>query len=515
MQRDVLVTVDEHETRIALLENSILTEYYFERHDSKRLTGNIYKGRVTSIVPGIDAAFLDIGLGRNSFLFVSDVFPPMTREDFDFNEEDEDTGSHIPDTDDERYLPPPSIRDVLKEGQEILVQVTREPIGAKGSRVSTCLSLPGRFLVLLPATDHVGISRRIGDAAERERLRKIAKSLVPSRMGLIVRTAGEGREAEAFRADMHFLMAQWERVQRVAESARAPALVHEEAVITHRLVRDILTGDVNRIVVDDRSLGDSLRDYMEAVLPEVARKVKIHDGPTDLFTQYGVEAQISGLRSKKVGLGSGGYLVIDETEALTVIDVNTGKYIGERNLEETVLATNLEAAGEIARQIRLRDLGGIIIVDFIDMQRPENRQLVLQQLETSLRNDRSRTEILDLTPLGLVEMTRKRVRKSLNRILSQPCPYCRGQGSILSSVTMMIRALRKLETMCEESTMKEIRLYIHPNLAARLIEERSEDIERLEKKYRKTIRVMPAPNLHFEDIRDGFSYETASMLELT
>jgi ribonuclease G len=515
MQRDVLVTVDEYETRIALLENSVLTEYYFERKDSKRLTGNIYKGRVTSIVQGIEAAFLDVGLGRNAFLFVSDVLPPVTRDEFGFVGDEDNNGGHIPDTDDDRYLPPPSICDVLKEGQELLVQVSREPIGAKGSRVSTCISLPGRYLVLLPTTDHVGVSRRIEDSAERERLRKIAKSFVPSRMGVIIRTAGEGRDEEAFRSDMQFLTAQWDRIQKVASSVRAPALIHEEAVITHRLVRDILTDDVDRILVDDRGLYENLVDYMNAILPVLVSKVKHHEGPEDLFTLYGVEAQVAGLRSKKVGLNCGGYLVIDETEALTAIDVNTGKYIGERNLEETVFATNLEAANEIARQIRLRDLGGIIVVDFIDMQRPENRELILRQLRESLKHDRSRTQILDLTPLGLVEMTRKRVRKSLNRILSQPCPYCRSQGNILSFGTMMIRALRKIDEMCEKSTMKEIRLYLHPSLASRLVEERSDDIERLEKKHRKTIRVMPAPNLHFEDLRDGYSYDTASMLELT
>jgi len=516
MQRDVLVTVDPYETRIALLENSVLTEYYFERNDSKRLTGNIYKGRVVSIVQGIDAAFIDVGLGRNAFLFISDVVPPSSlRDDFDFGVSEEDDNVHLPDTDDDRYLPPPSICDLLKEGQEILVQVTREPIGGKGSRVTTSVSLPGKYLVLLPTLDHIGVSRRVEDPAERERLRKIAKTLIPSRMGVIVRTAGEGREQEEFKSDMKFLLAQWERIQRVAETSRAPNLIHEEVVISHRLARDILTGDVDRILVDDHHLYDSLNDYLSAILPELVGKAQMYDGPGDLFSRFGVNAQVTGLRSKKVGLNCGGYLVIDETEALTAIDVNTGRNIGEQNLEETVLATNLEAASEIGRQIRLRDLGGIIIVDFIDMQKPENRQQVLRRLEEAVKHDRSRTQILDLTPLGLVEMTRKRIRKSLNRIISQPCPYCHNQGTILSFSTMMIRALRKLEEMCEASTMKEIRLCLHPSLAARLVEERNADIERIGKNHRKIIRILPAPNIHFEDMRDGYSYDTPSMLELT
>jgi ribonuclease G len=516
MQRDVLVTVDEYETRIALLENSVLTEYYFERNDSRRLTGNIYKGRVVSIVQGIDAAFIDIGLGRNAFLFVSDVVPPSSsRDDFDFLSDDEQEGGHLPDTDDDRYLPPPSICDLLKEGQEILVQVTREPIGGKGSRVTTSVSLPGRYLVLLPTLDHIGISRRVEDSQERERLRKIAKSLVPSRMGVIVRTAGEGRGEDEFKSDMKFLLAQWERIQRSASGARAPTLIHEELVMTHRLVRDILTDSVDRILVDDRALYDSLNDYMSAILPELVGKATLRESPVNLFNEFGVDAQLASLRSKKVGLNCGGYLVIDETEALTAIDVNTGKNIGERNLEETVLGTNLEAAGEIARQMRLRDLGGIIIVDFIDMQRSENRELVMRRLEEAIRNDRSRTQILDLTPLGLVEITRKRLRKSLNRLISQPCPYCHSQGTILSFPTMMIKVLRRLDEMCRASTMKEIRLALHPSLVSRLIEEHSDDIRRIEQKHRKEIRVLPGPNLHFEDIKDGFSYDTASMLELT
>jgi ribonuclease G len=334
-------------------------------------------------------------------------------------------------------------------------------------------------------------------------------------MGLIVRTAGEGHPAEDFEADMGFLLSEWNRIQRVADSAQAPALVHEETVIAHRLIRDIYTPEVSEVLVDNRRMYECIREYIRATIPDVVPQVKLAEATEPLFKSHGIDTEISNLRLNQIWLHCGGYIVIDEAEALTAIDVNTGSFVGERHLEDTVFATNLEAATAIARQIRLRDLGGIIIIDFIDMQLSENRERVLSRLEECLQKDRSRSQILDITKLGLVEMTRKRVRKSLNRFISQECPYCKGSGSILSADTMVILAMRKLENLCRESYMKEIRLYVHPDVANRIVEERHDDIERMEKEFRKTIRIMPAATLHFEDLKDVFSYDKASMLGLT
>jgi len=508
MQKKILVSVDDYETRVAVLENAQLAEYFFERADQHRMAGNIYKGRVMAIAQGIEAAFVDIGIGRNAFLFVSDV-SSLVDDEFARMMEDEDEET-VEEMDEDRVpLPPISISEVLKEGQEILVQMEKEPIGSKGSRVSTNISLPGKYLVLLPMTKHVGVSRRIENPKEKERLRELAEGLCPNGMGLIVRTAAEGHSLEDFNLDLTTLMAQWGQISKHAASCRPPALIHKDLGIPFRLVRDILTEEVTEFVVDQLDLYRKIMDYAQSIMPSYASRVKYWDKSTPLFVALGLEPEISGLMNKKVWLNCGGYLVIEETEALTVIDVNTGRYLGSRNLEETVLVTNLEAAAEIARQLRLRDIGGIVIIDFIDMQRPENRELVLNKLLECLKRDRSKTHVLEITRLGLVQMTRKRVRKSLNKSLTQPCPYCKREGTILSLATMVIKVFRRLEAICRETAMKEVTLHLHPRVATLVNEERSEQILSIEKKYRKSIRILPAKDLHFEEIRDEQSYDSA------
>jgi len=514
MQKKILVSVDAYETRVAILENAQLAEYFFERTDQHRMTGNIYKGRVTAIAQGIEAAFVDIGMGRNAFLFVSDVSPTMDDEFAELaDEEEEETEDEI---DVERpALPPVSIGEVLKEGQEVLVQMEKEPIGTKGSRVTTNISLPGKYLVLLPMTKHIGVSRRIENAAEKERLRALAEQLCPNGMGVIVRTAAQGRSAEEFKQDLATLRRGWERISKQGAVVRAPALVHQDLGLTFRLVRDVLTEEVTEFIIDEADVHQRLVEYTESLMPSLTPRLKLWNKDTPLFVAQGVEAEISGLMNKKVWLNCGGYIVIEETEALTVIDVNTGRYLGSRNLEETVLVTNLEAADEISRQLRLRDIGGIVIVDFIDMQRPDSRELVLNKLQECLKRDRSKTHVLGITELGLVQMTRKRVRRSLYKSLTQPCPYCKREGSILSLPTMVIKVFRRLETMCRETAMKEVTLHLHPRVATHINEERTRRVEQLEQKYRKTIRILPAKHLHFEEIRDERSYDSATSLGLT
>ncbi len=514
MQKEILVSVDDHETRVAILENAQLAEYFFERTDQHRMAGNIYKGRVTAIAQGIEAAFVDIGMGRNAFLFVSDVSPLIDDEFSRMVEEEEEETEEELDTE-PLALPPVSISEVLKEGQEVLVQMEKEPIGSKGSRVTTNISLPGKYLVLLPMTKHVGISRRIEDIEEKERLRSIAEQLCPNGMGVIVRTAAQGRCAEDFEHDLSTLQRNWERISKQAAANRAPALIHQDLGLTFRLVRDILTEEVTEFVIDQAEVHQRLVEYTEALMPSLTPRLKLWNKDTPLFVAQGIEPEISGLMNKKVWLNCGGYIVIEEAEALTAIDVNTGRYLGSRNLEETVLVTNLEAADEISRQLRLRDIGGIVIIDFIDMQRPENRELVLNKLQECLKRDRSKTHVLGLTELGLVQMTRKRVRRSLYKSLTQPCPYCKREGSILSLPTMAIKVFRRLEKICRETAMKEITLHLHPRVATHINEERTRQVERLEREYRKTIRILPAKQLHFEEIRDERSYDSATSLGLT
>lgn len=516
MQKKILVSVDDYETRVAILENAGLAEYFFERADQHRMAGNIYKGKVTAIAQGIEAAFVDIGIGRNAFLFISDVNPLIDDEFTQILEDEDEEHDDEEDMDsDSMHLPPVSISEVLKEGQEILVQMEKEPIGAKGSRVTTNISLPGKYLVLLPLTRHIGVSRRIENNTEKERLRGIAESLCPNGMGIIIRTAAQGRNAEDFERDLETLCAQWERINKQGISARAPALIHKDLGLTFRLVRDILTEEVTELVVDHEEVFQRLVEYTRSILPSLTSRLKFWDRSVPLFTAQGIEPEITGLMNKKVWLNCGGYIVIEETEALTAIDVNTGRYLGSRNLEETVLVTNLEAAAEIARQLRLRDIGGIVIIDFIDMKKSENRDMVLDKLQECLKRDRSKTHVLEITELGLVQMTRKRVRKSLYKSLTQPCPYCKREGSVLSLQTMAIKLFRRIEAICRETSLKEVSLYVHPRLATHINEEKTRNLMQLEQKYRKSIHVLPAKDLHFEDIRDDSSYESASSLSLT
>ncbi|MBN2326992.1 MAG: Rne/Rng family ribonuclease [Candidatus Omnitrophica bacterium] len=498
MQRRILISADDYEIRIAVIENNKLAEYFFERKEEQRIVGNIYKGIVTSITPGIDAAFIDIGLSRNAFLYVYDLLPQI--HDFDYFDDENGFDENEKSESADYELPPISIRDLLKEGQTILVQLYKEPIGAKGSRVTSNISLPGRYLVLLPNTKHLGVSRRIEEESERERLKNLVSGMLPDNMGAIIRTAGRDAGEEEFRQDMEFLLNKWNWIQKKAEQLPAPSLIHQNPSMVFLLIQDLISDGIEEIVVDEHTLYGEIVEFVKKQFPQAVHHVTLYDDSASIFRAYGIESEINSLRVRKVWLRSGGYIIIDETEAMTVIDVNTGRYIGKHNLEETVFKTNLESAAEIARQIRLRDIGGIIIVDFIDMRSKEHQDEMIRYFQERLKTDRSRSHFYPLTELGLLQMTRKRVRKSLNKALTQPCPYCKREGYILSADSMIIKIFRTFEEICREEGAERVILRVHPRLADKINQERLEQLKSLQESYNAELKILAGADLHYEQI---------------
>ncbi|MFY9173851.1 MAG: Rne/Rng family ribonuclease [Peptococcia bacterium] len=419
MYREILVQATETETKVAVLEDGQLAEIYVEQSPDQRLVGNIYKGVVQNVLPGMQAAFVDIGLEKNAFLFVDDAVPYQKK----------DEASDLPEAEEAQEKVAPNIRDLVKEGQEIIVQVAKEPMGTKGARVTTQLSLPGRYLVLMPTVDYIGISRRIEDETERERLKTVLEEIKPPDVGLIVRTVAEGISAEDFQAELTSLLRMWERLQQKGKKSGAPRLLHRDLALVQRILRDVFSDDFQRLSVNSLTILEKVEDYLDIFDPHIKCKVFLSD-TDDLFEKYAIDHEIAQALKRKVWLKSGGYLIFDETEALTVIDVNTGKFVGSTNLSDTILKTNIEAAREIARQIRLRNIGGIIIMDFIDMDTEEHQAEVLRVLEEELKKDKVRAHVLGITPLGLIEMTRKKVSRSLSRMMETTCPCCDGKGRI-------------------------------------------------------------------------------------
>lgn len=426
--KEIIVNVSPREDRVAIVENGQLTELYIEREE--RVVGSIYKGKVVNVLPGMDAAFVDIGLEKNAFLYVGDILP-VTEEEAEATEPGELAEEAVtppPPTSGRRNGRRQGIRDVAKVGQQLLMQVVKAPRGTKGARVSTRISLPGRYLVLMPDTDHVGVSRKIEDEAERERLKELARQVKPQGMGLIVRTEAEGRVLEDLKADSEFLLKMWQTVQERAKNATAPAVIHTELSLLFRTVRDAFVSDVNKLLIDSQPAYEKILELVDMLSPRMRNRVELYRKRDPIFHRFGIENEIERLLRPRIWLKSGGYLVIDESEALTTIDVNTGKFIGSTSLADTILRTNLEAAVEVARQLRLRDIGGIIIIDFIDMEDEEHRRQVLRTLERQLERDHAKTNIIGITELGLVQMTRKRTRESLEQVLCEPCPSCAGRG---------------------------------------------------------------------------------------
>lgn len=434
MIKDILIETESGQTRLALLEDGELSEYYVERKGQEKLAGNIYLGRAANILPGMQAAFVDIGLDRNAFLHAGDILVDRCDQEAIQNR-----------------LGNPSIKKMLRPGQEIMVQVIKEPGGTKGPRISSHVTLPGRLAVLLPTVEYIGISRRIEEEEERSRLKEMAESLRPKGMGLIVRTAANGVSESDLRQDVEYLLRLWESIRLRAAHSTSPALIHRDESLVYRSVRDMLSGEVRALYVDSREQYQAAAETAGMLSPELQERVVHYQEDEPLFDRYRIDSKFSKALSRRVWLKSGGYLVIDHTEALTVIDVNTGKFVGSSSLAETIFKLNCEAATEIARQLRLRDVGGIIIIDFIDMESEDDREKLLSHLRQLLKNDRTKTNLVGLTGLGLVEMTRKKVHQPIHTHLNKQCPLCQGSGMIASDETVARSILHDLRSRIAQS----------------------------------------------------------------
>jgi ribonuclease G len=500
MRREILIDSAAGEVRVAVVEDELLAEILVERPGRGGVAGNIYKGRISNILPGMQSAFVDIGLPRDAFLYVEDLGGGVEDDErllgLEADEEAAPAESHT--------SPPPrgSIEDLLKAGQEIVVQVAKDAVAQKGARITSHLSLPGRFLVYLPAVAHVGVSRRIQDPAERERLKTAVQALIRERSlpgGFIVRTAGEGQRPEDFVEDARYLSGLWEEIRRRADAASAPALLHAEVGAVAKVLRDVLNHDVHQVLVDAEDVHREALEFVGRMQPSLAHKIRLYSGDRPLFEERGVQPQLDRALRSRVWLKSGGYIVLNQTEALVAIDVNTGKYVGRRRLEETILRTNLEAVREIVRQVRLRDLGGIIVIDFIDMQEATSKAEVIQALEQELRRDRSKSRMLQISEFGLVEITRQRTKRSLERLLCAPCPACAGSGRVKSPETIYFEILRQAGRL-RPAAGGRIVARVHPEMAARLAEVRESLSPTLGPAAREAARVevQPDPGLGYD-----------------
>jgi ribonuclease G len=502
MTSELIINTTPWETRLALLENGAVAEFHIERHAEKGYVGNIYKGRVVRVLPGMQAAFLDIGLCRTAFIYVTDVYDHLSEFEAMLGQADcaEDTMERR-DNEDEHinYASTPfRIEDLLHEGQEILVQVIKEPIGTKGARVTSHISIPGRNLVLMPTIDQVGVSRRIEDENERQRLKEMVDSIRPKGHGFIARTACEGLEPKDIEAEMDFLLHLWDNIQKKTAAAPIPSLVYEDLDITLRAIRDLFTGNVERLVVDSTEAHERILAFVEAFAPHLRSKIELYTQSMPIFDAFGIEVDLSRAFNKKVWLKSGGYIIIEGTEALTAIDVNTGKFVGKRHLEDTILKTNLEAAREIAYQLRLRNIGGLIIIDFIDMENPASREEVFKLLKDALKKDKSKANILRMSELGLIQMTRKRNREGLHSILCEPCFYCEGTGYLKSKRTVCYEIFRLIQREARYSKENMIEIAVHPVISEMLLKEESQHITSLEKSIGHEIRLVSRHEFHLE-----------------
>jgi ribonuclease G len=497
MFREIVINADPHETRIAVLEDAELVELLLERPEERRLVGDIFKGRVSAVLPGIQAAFVDIGQPKSAFLHMSDMLESI----LDFEMFDIDEGHQPPPT---RAREEMKIEDYLQKGQEVLVQIIKEPIGTKGPKVSGRISLPGRYLVLMPGLDHAGVSRKIADRDERQRLRRILQALKPKGAGIICRTVGEGKGEKEFSQDVTYLLDLWAQIDQTAQTLSAPALVHREMELMTGLIRDLFTDEIDRVVIDSEDAYRQTLAYLSAFSPDLKNRVKLFKGDGPIFDEYGIEAEIVKTLERKVWLKKGGYIVIDHSEALVAIDVNTGRFTGKRSPEETILKTNLEAAKEIARQLRLRDMGGIVVVDFIDMEQETSKRQVVDTLRQALRTDRARTKVYPVSELGLVEMTRQRERPSLLHYYSDDCACCAGSGKVLSLPSLAMKIERYLRRIGAHSKEKNVQLRVHPELATFLYDERTERLAALENHLGLRVDLRDDPRLRRDDVRIVF-----------
>ena len=499
MSEEILINVTPRETRVAVVENGMLQELHIERGWRRGVVGNIYKGRVQRVMPGMQAAFVEIGLDRAAFLHANDIvrasvapadaaLETALETAVDGDAEAAAVAVVAPAPAVAPQVVPP-ITELLREGQEIVVQVVKDPIGSKGARLTTQISIPSRYLVLLPHSRVIGVSSRIEDEVERLRLKTLVSTHnAGAPHGYIVRTNAEGQPAEALAEDIAYLARAWALIEQNVRTVGIGRCVYEDLSLPMRAVRDLMRRDVEKVKVDSRETCEKLRTFAAKFMPGLAEKIEPYSGQRPVFDLYGVEDEIQRALDKEVPLKSGGYLVIDQTEAMTTIDVNTGSFLGQRNLEETVYRTNLEAAQAVARQLRLRNLGGIIIIDFIDMIDPEHRRQVLRTLEKSLARDHAKTTVYDFSPLGLVEMTRKRTVESLQRQLSEPCHECGGRGTLKTAETVTYEIFREITRAVRQFEAARLLVIASPKVVARITEEESPAVAELEEFLGKSIR---------------------------
>jgi ribonuclease G len=493
LKRQILISATTHETWVALVEDGGLAELMFDRPDQGRLVGDIYLGRVEAVLPGIQAAFVDIGTEKAGFLHGSD----LERDDDDDDDENGGNGRR------NRKYPP--IQDRLQKGQQVTVQVTKEPISTKGPRLTAQISLPGRFLVYMPGSSHVGVSRKIDDRSERSRLRQLAKKIVPKDSGgVIVRTVGEEVTEAKLSKEFKRLHANWKKIQNRARSMKAPSLVHGEAKLISGIIRDLFSDKFDALVIDSKAIYNEVRQYVQSVDPDLMDRIQFYEGEEPLFDKYNIGEEIRALFERRVDLPSGGSIVIEPTEALVSIDVNTGRFTGKgknKDPEQTILKTNLDAAREVARQLRLRDVGGIIVCDFIDMESQQNRDRVLHELRTHLGRDRARTRAFQVSDLGLVEMTRQRVRPSIAHSLTEPCSTCAGRGRVDTPPTVVRRIERALRRAAASKNEKALVVRIHPEVALYILEDEGDFLKRMSRWTKLNLNLRDDPLLTQDEFR--------------
>ena len=483
MTKDIVINHAPHETRVAVLENGTLSALHYERGQEQRIVGNIYKGKVLKVLPGMDSAFVEIGAERAAFFYIGDLI---------------DEGELLDKNPRSKHRERESITSMLKEKQDVLVQVSKGPIGTKGSRITSHISLPGRNLVYMPASRTLGVSRQILEDSERTRLKEIVERLRPESGGFIIRTVAEGNAEDDLHSDINYLVSLWEDILERYKSTEAPALLHSDLNVVFRTLRDVFSPDVRRLVVDEEQQYQDVCSFIRSYLPRYNSIVEHYTQRTPIFDYYGIEVEIDRALAQKVWLRSGGHLVIDQTEALTAIDVNTGRFIGTESHEKTIVRTNLEAVEELVYQLQLRNIGGIIIIDFIDMVSPRHRQMVYQTLKDQLRSDKARSKILEISEMGLVEMTRRRDRENLSRYLCDPCPYCDGVGRIKSSSTVSYEIFREVQRTCKRGGPGSVVVYVHPDVHRHLEEEEQQSMQMMERLVRQPLVVKPLASLHHE-----------------
>jgi len=529
LKREILINGSPRETRVAILEDDTLVELLVDRPDTRRSVGDIYLGKVEAVLPGIQAAFVDIGTEKSAFLHASDLVEPEEDELDDEDGDDEARGDDaVPDAEAGGDAPAaretgargengerggkgsgegrrgkfPPIQDVVKRGQTLLVQVSKEPIGTKGPRVTAQISIPGRFLVYMPSASRVGVSRKIEAREERARLRQMVSNILPKDSGgVIVRTVGEELTEDHFKRELDSLLKLWKKIKKKATFVRAPAVVQRETSLTRGIIRDLFSAKVDHLAVDSKELHHEILAYLDQVGPDLKERVELHAGDPPLFDKYEIEAEIRNLFNRRVDLPTGGYVVIEQTEALVSIDVNTGRYTGKKDPEKTILRTNVEAAREIARQLRLRDIGGIIVCDFIDMETRANRDKVLQELRQHLARDRARTRAFAVSDLGLIEMTRQRVRPSLMQSMTEPCPTCSGTGRVFLPETVVGRLERSLKRAAVENKDPRMTVRLHPEVALYLMEEEPNFLKNLEKQTGIDLEVRDDPMMKLDEFK--------------